>query len=112
MSDQHVTTLGAPISYEEYEVMQQTFLNTKMWLTMVPHTMPPEKFLAVATRLIEEGFRLRDAVQKGLNAANARRTKIPVGGYRTPDKKKLPTALSMFSQADIQAALEVIRSSK
>jgi len=105
------TTLGAPLSPEEYEAMQLSLINTKEWIENVSHNQPPEKFLEIANNLISAGFNLRAVVQKGFNDANRRtlmlRARQPVGGARVALSK--PSLQIDVLESDILAALDIVQ---
>jgi len=109
---EQTTTLGAPLSPEEYEKMQMAFIFARRWMNATSHEQRPEEFLGIATKMIDFGFKLRDAVQHGFNAANDRAFR---SSTRTPlhkaVAKTVPTTFT-FSAADLEAALQAVKESK
>jgi hypothetical protein len=103
------TTLGAPLTDDEYNEMQKALLDAKMYLTMVQIGLDPVALLNVATGIIDHGFKLRDAIQRGFNEANRRSATKLVGGARhLKVVSKAPVARSS-TQVDIDDILRGIK---
>jgi hypothetical protein len=110
----HKTTLGAPLTDDEYEVMQLALARAKLAIASIPLGLEPHEMLQKATLMIECGFNLRDHIQRGLNAANQRSATRLVGGYRGRNLKvvRIPDAMdkdiSDITKEDIEEALKLM----
>ena len=104
----HRTTLGAPLTDEEYNEMQKALNEARRLVAKIPPELEPADLLHCATLIIECGFNLRDKIQRGLNAANQRGAKRHLGGYR--HLRVVPKrTVAEDVQADIDAILDFIK---
>lgn len=72
MTQSYTTTLGAPLTEAEYAAMTKALALVKFYLEHTPQDLTPAALLGVSTTIIDLGFKLRDAVNKGLGEANKR----------------------------------------
>ena len=106
----HRTTLGIPLTEEEYQRMESSLISAKTAIASIPLGLEPTDLLRSASLIIDCGFNLRDHIQRGLNEANQRGVKAQLGGHRR-HLKVVPTKEDTEIQADINEILDVLKRS-